>query len=265
MNRNTWLLTLAMSLALGFVAWRVHATRNVTVNHAALLLDPSLSYKGGCPAAVGIAERVMNMDAFSPGSTLSALALGDQFTANEPRRFAKYSLPKTHKVIEGRNAALRHQHELLADLRQKCTSVHPTMISPIFLGIKQSIAELRSLGCGAESNCYLYVSSDGEENGEPSIRRALEVSKSNNLPAPLNNLGIRIVFCGLAETAGRIVDPSGREVRTIRAHDPEHNDRLRSVWLSLFTKPEAVEFEPYCPQPADIDNSTSPTVARRKR
>jgi hypothetical protein len=29
--------------------------------------------------------------------------------------------------------------------------------------------------------------------------------------------------------------------------DPGHEDRMQKVWRSLFTQPELVKFEPYCP------------------
>ena len=66
------------------------------------------------------------------------------------------------------------------------------------------------------------------------------------LPTGLDNEGVEVSFCGLAITAGRIVNPSGREILKSPLRDSGHDDRLRQVWRSLFTRPELVKFEPYC-------------------
>jgi hypothetical protein len=60
------------------------------------------------------------------------------------------------------------------------------------------------------------------------------------------------VFCGLAVTSGRLADPSGREIRKGSLRNQGREDRLRDVWLSLFSEPGLVKFEPYCPKPRDL-------------
>ncbi len=251
MKKQTLISIVLLFLSIAFVGWRVHTARTLKINHAVLVADPSLSHPEACLAAAGLAERIIHMDNFTSGSILTALALGDESSANEPWRFAQYRIPKSYKAIEGRAANLRRQQELVKDLQKRCESIHRTMISPIFLGLKQGIAHLRSLGCIENFNCNLYLISDGEENVEPSIKHALKgiTGRSQSLPVPLDNRGIRVVFCGLAVTAGRIVDPSGRQIRKVRAHDAGRDDRLQRTWKSLFTEPGLVMFEPYCPLP----------------
>jgi hypothetical protein len=58
-----------------------------------------------------------------------------------------------------------------------------------------------------------------------------------------------VTFCGFAQTRGRSVVSSSREIRAVAPRDPHRDDRLQAVWRALFTRPELVSFEPYCPEP----------------
>lgn len=81
---------------------------------------------------------------------------------------------------------------------------------------------------------------------------------------PLDNEGIMVTFCGFAETVGLFVDPSGREIRRTVARDPHRDDRLQAVWRALFTRPELVSFQPYCPEPS-IPRGREGTVGQPER
>jgi len=241
------------SASVGFVVWRVHAVRAQGAQHFALVEDRSMSHEEGCESLLGLAERALRTEGVSSSSTLTVLVIGDEATANEPWQLGRYSIPRTRKVLEGRTANLRRQQDVLHDIWNKCQAVHRTRISPIFLGVKQAIADLRAQGCSETSHCELFVDSDLEENVETSIKKTLNNPSGGMriLPSPLNNDGIDVTFCGLAVTAGRIVDPSGREIRKASPRNSRREDRLRQIWLTLFTRPEAVRFQPYCPQPRD--------------
>jgi hypothetical protein len=238
------------SASVGFVAWRVHALRNQAAPHFEIVEDPSLSHEEGCEALLGLAQQALHTEGVSPNSSLTVLVLGDEATANEPWQLGTYSIPTSRKVLEGQAANLKRQEGVLHDIWNKCQTVHRTTISPIFLGVKQAIADLHAHGCSATSHCELFVDSDLEENVETSIKKSLNNPSggTHTLPPPINNEGIDVNFCGLAVTAGRIVDPSGREIRKASPRNSRHEDRLRQVWRTLFAKPEAVRFEPYCPQ-----------------
>jgi hypothetical protein len=254
MNKRLLYVFLACGASLGFVAWRVHAVKTQVTPHFEIVEDFSLSHARGCDSLVGLAERVLNTQSVTRNSTLTVLAVGDQTTADEPWRLARYSIPRDDKVLEGRTEKLRRQQDLLRDLRNRCRAARRTTISPIFLGVKQAIADLRAQGCSGTSHCELFVDSDLEENVETSIKKSLNNPSggTRTLPPPLNNDGIDVTFCGLAVTAGRIVDPSGREIRKVHPRDPGRDDRLRQIWRSLFSRREAVRFEPYCPTPSDL-------------
>lgn len=250
MSKASVLVLLACVSAAAFVGWRVHAMSGATVDHFAILEDPSTSYTGECEAAIGSAEAVLRSPGASPRSKLIFLALGDGLTANEPRELGKYDLPVSRKVIEGGRAKERHEAALLEKISRACRSVRPTAISPIFLGVKQALADLKSAGCAKGSGCKLWVNSDLEENVEPGIRSRLSRAGGRGpLPAALDNEGIGVTFCGYASTAGRVLGPTGKEIRRFGARSPGREDRMQTVWRSLFVNAEHVTFEPYCPKP----------------
>lgn len=233
------------------IGWRINAIHNRETQHFEIVEDLSLSHPNGCGSLLGLAESVLRSDGASPESTLTILIVGDATTANEPWQLGRYVIPVTRKVIEGHKVTL--QQEVLRDISGKCGMTRRTNVSPIFLAVKQAVADLRAQGCKESSGCQLLVDSDLEDNVETYIEKGLKGLRSDKryLPSPIKNDGIEIVFCGLAVTAGHIVDPSSKEIRRTLPRNPGREDRLRQIWLSLFTRPEAVRVEPYCPKPSD--------------
>jgi len=136
-------------------------------------------------------------------------------------------------------------------IRNKCQAIHPTTISPIFLGVKEAMSALRARGCGRTSDCTLFVVSDLEENVEISIKKSLNrtTDEGRALPPPIENEGIDVSFCGLAVTTGRFGDSLPRGYREESPRTPAREDRLREIWRSRFTSRGTVSFEPYCPKP----------------
>ncbi|MGH9345005.1 MAG: hypothetical protein ACRD19_14745 [Terriglobia bacterium] len=237
--------------AAGFVAWRVHAVKTNNPTQFEILEDVSGSHGGVCTSLQGLAKQALVSPDASFGSTLTVLVLGDQSTADEPRRIGVYPIPTIRRVAEGRSEFLRQREAILANLRTKCQWLRQTTISPIFLGVAQAVANLRAHGCRADSRCRLFVDSDLEENVEVSMKERLShpSAKAGSLPPAIDNTGVEVGFCGTAVTAGRIVDPSGRESRKVQPRSAIEEHWMRQTWLKLFTVPETVKFEPYCPIP----------------
>jgi len=252
MTKSTMLLLLVSVAVTSFALWRVHAMNTASVNHFAILQDPSISFTGGCESAVGSAEELLHRPGASARSKLTLFVLGDRATANEPRELGKYAVPTSHMVIEGLKNSERQRATLLRAISQACNSVQRTSISPIFMGVRQAIADLRADGCTKVAQCELQVNSDLEENVEAGIKSGLDRTRSKSpLPRPIENAGIDVTFCGYAATAGQIIDPTGREVRRFARRDPAREDRMQRIWRSVFTSPERVRFAPYCPKPRD--------------
>jgi hypothetical protein len=267
MKQPVVILIAGSVVAVSFIGWRLHAMRHHTLSRFELVYDPSLSFTGGCESLVGAAEKVLRNPGVSDHSTLTILALGEASTAYEPRRLTKYAIPTDRKVIEGRHASMERQEHLLEDLRARCRSVRPTSVTPIYLGVKQAIGDLRADGCTADSRCGLWVSTDLEENGDRAIEATIDGRHDGRkpLPLPLDNSGISVTFCGFVETAGRLVGPSGREIRKAVPRDPRRDERLQAVWRSLFASSELVSFEPYCPQPTILPAQEAAEAQRGQR
>lgn len=239
--------------SLGFIGWRVYDLKNRETPQIEIVEDPSLSRPEGCESLLGLVESAMSTESISPSSTITVLVMGDEATANEPWQLGTYSIPATRRVLEGRTASSRGRLDLLHDISNKCQSFRRTTVSPIFLGVKQAVADLRARGCGETSRCKLLVNSDLEENVEMSIKKSLNSTAGGKTILPLvENNGIDVTFCGLAVTTGRLADSSSRGFRNAPPRTPAREDRLREVWRSLFVNPGVVNFEPYCPAPISL-------------
>ena len=225
--------------------------------HFEIVKDPSASHGGGCESLVGLTGHVLEENAAGPGSTITVLILGDQSTANEPWRMGAYSVPSVRKVLEGRSAKLRQQQQILRDISGKCQALRRTMISPIFLGVTQAIADLHARGCKPTSHCELFVDTDLEENVEPAIKKALlknDGAKHISV-SPVDNTGMGVVFCGVAVTDGRARDRSENAARQFVTRDSDRVKRTQEIWRSLFAAPGTVRFEPYCPNSTELERS----------
>lgn len=261
MKHSLAILIAASVASVSFVAWRMEAMKHMPANDSAEVYDPSLSFTGGCSSLVGTAEQLLRNPAASDSSTLTVLALGDNATAREPRRLTTYLIPVTRRVIEGSQAVIRQRAKILQDLWAKCDAVHPTEISPIFLGVQQALADLHADGCKMGFQCKLWIATDLEENADHAIQNEINGSgeASRSTTPLLDNRGVAVTFCGFADTAGRVVGPSGREIGPPVSRGPRRDDRLQAVWRSLFARPKSVDFQPYCPQPTILPEHTGNT------
>lgn len=249
MTRNLKLVifVLVSTSVAGFGWWRYQVGKQRHAAHGAILRDRSISSRNGCDCISNLADRMIALPGMGDGSTLTLLSTGDQATVNEPILLGRHALPENRMVMEGRPAYILKKEQLLASVREECDRAAPTGVSPLFLAIKRGIEHLTTAGCGSESDCYLFVQTDGEENSNLEIKKALnDASRRSSTPiAKIENDHIRIVFIGMAEKAA-ISANAGRRGNTWMERDPRRIDRLREVWASVFTRPSFVTFEPYC-------------------
>lgn len=228
------------------IGWHMTDRPVRIATNAVIVADVSGSTADGHASILGIAETYLNKPKLTEGSTLTVITTGDEKSANEARWVGKYEVPYSRRAFDGKNALLKRKRELLSNLDANLQAVRRTDRSPIFLGVKSAIEQLRAGGCRADSECFLFVRTDGEELSEPAIKRALEsTTPPKGLPDPTANEGIKVMFCGLAETN----DSKSSEAASRRpVHNARHGDRIRQVWSSLFSVPDLVRFEPYCPK-----------------
>ncbi len=233
---------------IGFGFWRWRGGGRAHTPHCVDVWDRSESTAIGPESVAASAKHALESPDLGKGSKVTVIATGDASSASEPVLVASFEVPVNGRVLEGRSAALDRREELLGDLKKKCETLPRTRSSPIYLAVKRGIEELRAQGCDADSKCVLHVQSDLEENANAQIKAALDgrSGASSALPAPINNDGITIVICGIAETVGVAKGSDGVTRRLSGNRDPQRDDRVVEVWRKLFTTPGNVTFQPYC-------------------
>jgi len=214
--------------------------------HSLGILDPSQSVLNDPASFLGIAQQALDRPALSDGSTLTIMILGNQQNRDEPQFVAQYDIPKSTRSIEGRGGITRKKDEILSDLQSRLDGLKRTDRSPIYLGIRRGMEALHSSGCQADSSCLLFIRTDGEELAEKSIREAIQKNTDvgPDLPA-IANEGISVLFCGLSEVDG---PPRKTGERPPPVRDARRVETLHRVWLSRFTVPDLVLFNPICPR-----------------
>lgn len=253
MSNNVKIILLMIVCGAGVMGtgfWRYQVAGKIHPSHAVIVRDRSDSVLNGCDCTIALVKRAFADPHIGAGSTITVTVTGDSATANEPKMLSSIKVPVSRQVLEGRDAVVQQREKLLSDLNTQCEKEVQTKVSPIFIAVKRATEHLRSIGCGIDSNCVVYVQSDLEETGDQQIRAAIDnrTGDKQSLPQQINNDGINIVVYGVAETSGDIVDANGKVRRLTKAHDPQRTDRIKSVWNSLFTNPEGVTFDPYCPK-----------------
>jgi hypothetical protein len=225
-----------------FLAWRIIEVFGKRVNHTAILRDVSDSITADCECTKALGERALKEPGRSGESKIWLFATGDQSSDNGPVVKGEFKVPDSKNVMEGKGKVEQERQKVLTELGNKCREMKLTNQSPLYLGVKRVVEHLRSQGCKAGSECTLYVQTDGEELVEGQIRDAINgrQAKDSKSPALIDNTGIRVIFIGLAQTKG------GAKRATQR--DSQRPERLEDVWKGLFTKPENVKLEPYCPK-----------------
>lgn len=243
------LLASAAALAAGIYHYKTSAT--VQTVHAVIARDRSDSVLSDCGCTEALLKKALAAPNMTKASTVTVVASGDESTADEPVLVGSFNVPTTRRVIEGRDATHRKQETLLADLKTKCEALPVTKRSPIVLLIRRGVERLRQLGCNsATPGCAVWVQTDGEETAEAQLKQLLDGSRPNRQGGAMpmiDNTGIDIVFYGLSQTVGEREMADGRRRQFTHERDSRRAERIGNGWLSVFTDPGRVRFEPFCP------------------
>jgi hypothetical protein len=243
------LAVVAGSGLIAAVAWHHQRVEIRGVVHGTIVRDQSRSRRPGCESTAALERRAFTEPGIGPGSTVTVTVTGDASTALEPQLLSSVTVPFSRKVFERRDAATEQQTQLIREAQLQCEKLPRAAISPIYLAVKRAVEHLRGLGCRPNTaGCFVEVETDGEENADPQIRLALNGGKPRSLPAPIDNSGIKVTMCGTAETLGSATDGRGRTHQMTPIRDEQRVERLRDVWLQLFTNRDLVVLEPYCPK-----------------
>jgi hypothetical protein len=235
-----------------------------TASHAVIIRDRSDSATAGCAAIGGLAREYLQAGHADRFSSIIALATGDARSNDEPVEFARLTGVRKASVKDIHKARDRREDALVEELVRRCEEQGNTDRSPIYLALRRGLEELVVLGCHEGTNCAVYLQSDMAENGESGLRKALLGIKDAVLPSPIDNRGIRVHVCGIAETSGPI-DGKGKVVSERKARGAKRADVTPNVWRRIFTAPNLVTFEPHCPKAepnTDGDHSSKTVVTR---
>jgi len=235
----------------GSYYWLSRPSTSVPPAHIALVLDASDSMQenAGQQAVLGLLKGGLRVPGIKKGSKLFVSVVGGPATAMEPVAVASMDIPVSNRVMEGRGAVEKERRELVSKVLEEYSSkAIETKCTPVFLAVKRGLDQLHAAGCREKSTCYLFVRSDGEETEEPWIRESisrLRVPK-NGAPSVLDNRGIKVRWCGLAETRGVLTEKNKKRSLTPQ-RSAARSEFLVSVLRSLFSEPDNVIFEPFCP------------------
>jgi hypothetical protein len=259
-------------LFVAFVTWRERVGAQVRMPTTGIVVDATSSHEAdrmqGCLDVLGLSERVVAEAVDHPGTQLVALSLGDSSTGGVPVMLSQHeAIPARIALSEGEDIVRKRRHTYLVDLYNNCMHAPAPEYSAIYLSIERMLETLRTHGCKPGVGCALWVDTDGDENVQMALQKRLrgEPPSHEAAVAPLDNIGIEVHFCGLAETstggANRGTKNSARSI--FRTHrDPRH---VAEVWRSIFTDPTTVFFTPFCAQPANRRDYVQDEVATAGR
>ncbi len=250
-------LVFSLIAAIAFGRWRHRISRGAaTPAQAVIVRDRSDSQRGGCDRVAGMSQELIDTLPFTDGSAIAFIVTGDNSTAGEPVLVAALGVPTSKRVTEGKSIVIQRQQALVQKLREGCREAGQTKQSPIYLAIRRAVEYARAHGCDGRNQCVVYVQSDLEELSERSIRDSISGSgpaeRRNRLllPTSIDNNGIDVKICGLAETAGTVETAGDRRTLTPK-HDARRADEIVRIWRKLFTDPNRVGFNSHCPKAID--------------
>lgn len=219
--------------------------------HAGVVLDASDSMADDeCRSLGTIVAAELATGELDDRSRVFLSTTGTAETALEPILIASGAVPWSPNVMEGVEAGREARRKALEDWVSACTKARRTAVtSPIFLGVKRGVEQLRGAGCTDGGRCRLYVRTDGQETEEPWIRDSLKLGKpaKGARPEALPNDGVKVVFCGFSETRGEVKAKTGSR-RLTGKRNAASADVLPKVWREVFTRPDMVTFLPFCPR-----------------
>lgn len=240
------LLGLVVVVSIGVILWNMRNKKDA--GHLGVGIDPSSSVLPNCDGLRSNVISIINTRAgLLTSSTISLLEMGDDARNAEPKLHFVRPIPYPPDVIYGQNkeAFEKERQELLGQVESRCQAAKPGGNSPIYQLVKQGLAHLRSdkLRCGENRNCTYLVKTDLDEGVDADLRETLlraasetTVDTPQSLAGSLNNEGIEVLFCGVAEVRPRR-EGTGSAAST--------DSRMR-IWAGLFTHRDLVSFQPYC-------------------
>jgi hypothetical protein len=230
MKLHSLLLTLALVIGGLWYLITTHKAARATAppdEHLAMVKDNSTSQNTDCAALPALVKETLSGMHIGKHSRLAFFTLGSPQSSWEPVMALDGPAP--------RKGGSMFSGDALSKLEHACASAPQVPGSSIFRAVAVSLDHLHGEGCGQALPCTLLVQSDAEENVTRRFYHAAPggAGKAATAP-PLNNEGVRVLWCGYASTEGG-GDPRG-----------DATDALIAKWRASFTNTAAVTFRPFC-------------------
>lgn len=241
----------------GGSGWLLMQPEEVIVpTHFAILIDSSDSMKKEQIENIvrALLQKGFNNFNFSKGSKIYIFTTGE---IDEPRLIIAADIPVSERVIEGRGKIEKQKKKLITkSIDHFKATASETKRSPIYLAIHRVLTQLNAEGCNANNKCHLFIRSDGFETEERWLKKSIKSQKQikKGIPDKLNNKGVNIRWCGLAETQGSAAKKSKKRARHKNAAGASP-DFIINLWRTVFAEPQTIIFEPFCP-------TTEPSTAK---
>jgi hypothetical protein len=204
--------------------------------------DPSASIGRNCAGVRKATEAMSKKPGVRAGSSLTLLLMGSGPGDEQPRRVFEAALPLPSGVYEpGEDDKARQR--IFEQLERACDAAPESAASPVYELVKRAVAQARPER-GSKARGYVLVKSDGMDNVQPDLRRALNravtkpsVELPKSLAESIDNAGVEeVLFCGGSEVRPR------KEARSTFV-SPE---TIARIWRGMFTQKDRVKFEDYC-------------------
>ncbi len=233
-------ISLSVILTVAAMVWMLVNREPPKPAHFALLIDYSDSRTINCGAIDATMQEIMSSPNLMTNSNLYFFSTGDDKSSDEPILLGKYKIPVNVKVLEGQSKAERERQEFIKKIKTRCEQEPIKERSPILLGIKRVIENLRINGCDAKAGCKIFVQTDGQELSEPTVKQSLTAKAENHSKTQISisNNGINIKICGFAQVNGTANQKNRHNIQTA--------DTTMAVWKQVFTEPNLVLFPPHC-------------------
>ncbi len=236
-TKQILILVVVVSIALSFTAWCYVNQSHQSPAHIVIVVDRSKSITHRCSSLSGLVSRSLSLPNINKKSTITILGTGDPGTAFEPVLISSFQVPGNNKILEGKDKAKKARQDILHKVNKDCQQLKKTDYSPIYLSVKRGVEQLQVLGCQSDSDCRLWVLSDGLETEEKEFTNRINHKPSNKSAPTIDNSCIQITFCGLSETQDKG-----------KPHSVKNTKALNTIWKSFFTEPRKTVLQPFCPK-----------------
>lgn len=175
--------------------------------HVALLTDRSPSIEDGhgssCTGVRWMLGKALESPGVGPHSHVQAFTTGNGVGNSIIPLGAPMVMPPPLTSDQDQLRLLLLQRGR-KPIEAACAQLTPSETSPLWLALRDTVAQMQSWGCDDMHPCTLWMQTDLQETDDLGIRQALRAKTGAKLPAPLRAPGINVSACGLGASTERV-------------------------------------------------------------